>query len=110
VRGFMINKLKKVYKKPRLIVIDTILLNLALLFSFMLRFDGFWMSEIYITYFLLISVFGIIILYFSGLYNKIWQYASIEELLSIIKTVVLINLIFIIYIFFPSSSKNVKIF
>ncbi len=96
----MLDKLKKVYKKPRLIIIDLLLLNFAFSLSFILRFDGFWTDYINISYFLIITAIGIIVLYFSNLYNKMWQYASIAELTSIIKTTILINLIFVIYIYF----------
>jgi hypothetical protein len=46
----MIEFLLKLYKKPRLIIIDLILVNLAVLFSFILRFDEAWMRYFRIEY------------------------------------------------------------
>mgnify|MGYP006294608631 FL=1 len=94
------NILNKLYKKSRLIVVDLFLLNLALIISFMLRFDGLWSNYFNPTYLLVVTVIGGIILYFSNLYNRMWKYASIAELRSVIKVSVLINLVFVIYIFF----------
>jgi FlaA1/EpsC-like NDP-sugar epimerase len=94
------NLLSKLYKKSRLIIVDLFLINLALFFSFMLRFDGYWINSFSPTYLIVISFISGIILYFSNLYNKMWKYASIAELRSVIKVATLINLVFVIYIFF----------
>ncbi|MGM0500709.1 MAG: polysaccharide biosynthesis protein [Bacillota bacterium] len=96
----MIEFLLKVYKKPRLIVIDLILINLAVLSSFILRFDEAWLQYFKIEYLFLVTVISFIILYFSSLYNKMWQYASMSELYSIFKTTILINLALVIYVYF----------
>lgn len=101
----MLEFLEKVYRrKPALIVIDILLLNLALFISFLLRFNGDVFSYLDFTYFLILTLIGFIVLYFSDLYNRIWQYASIGELLLIFKVSMLINLLLVFYIFISRSS------
>lgn len=96
----MNNRLIKFYKKPRLIIIDLILINLALIISFYIRFDDNWLFYIKYSYFIVITLGSFAVLYFSGIYNKMWQYASIGELSSIIRAAIFINLLFVIYVFF----------
>lgn len=98
----MLNKLIKLYKKPYLIIIDIFLINIALFFSYLLRFDRFFLNYINYRSFIAITLFGIIALYITNIYNKIWHYASIAELKAIIKTSVIINVLFIAYIYFFS--------
>lgn len=100
----MLDLMVRMYKKPRLIMLDIILLNMALLFSFIMRFDGNWLRYFNYSYCIVITIIGMVILYFSNLYNKIWQYASIGELISILKITVLINLTLILYVFLSQSS------
>ncbi|MFI5358988.1 MAG: polysaccharide biosynthesis protein [Halanaerobiales bacterium] len=101
----MLEFLEKIYRrKSALIVIDIILLNLALFISFLLRFNGDVFSYLDFTYFLILTLIGFIVLYFSDLYNRIWQYASIGELLLIFKVSMLINLLLVFYIFISRSS------
>lgn len=94
------NFLSKIYKKTRLIFIDLFLINFALFFSFILRFDGYWSNYFKPIYLLIITIISGIVLYFSNLYNKMWKYASISELRSLIRASVLINIFFVIYVFF----------
>lgn len=101
----MLEYLERIYRrKPALIIIDIILLNLALFISFILRFNGDVFNYLDFTYFMLISSIGLIILLFSNLYNRIWQYASIGELLTIFKVSALINLLLVFYIYISRSS------
>ena len=96
----MFNKLiNKIYKKTRLIIIDLFLINFALFASFYLRFDGNWQQYFDIEYLFEITIISAIILYFSNLYNKMWKYASISELRSLIRASIVINSIFVVYIF-----------
>ena len=96
----MFNKLiNKIYKKTRLIIIDLFLINFALFASFYLRFDGNWQQYFDIEYLFVITIISAIILYFSNLYNKLWKYASISELRSLIRASIIINSIFVVYIF-----------
>ena len=96
----MFNKLiNKIYKKTRLIIIDLFLINFALFASFYLRFDGNWQQYFDIEYLFVIIIISAVILYFSNLYNKMWKYASISELRSLIRASIVINSIFVVYIF-----------
>src|SRR6056297_925356 len=107
----MIEKLMKLYKKPYLIIIDIFLINLTLLFSYILRFDVVFLNYIKYEFFIVITIIGFISLYLTNIYNKIWHYASIAELKAIIKTSVIINTLFIIYLYFflISFSRSVVI-
>ena len=96
----MLEYLLKLYKKPRLIIIDLLLINFALIFSFILRFDELWMQYFKVDYLIAITVISSIILFFSSLYNKMWQYASMSELSSIFKATLAINVVFVIYLYF----------
>jgi len=96
----MFNKLiNKIYKKTRLIIIDLFLINFALFASFYLRFDGNWQQYFNFEYLVVVTIISGIILYFSNLYNKMWKYASISELRSLIRASIIINSIFVVYIF-----------
>ncbi len=96
----MLDILKKIYTKPRLIILDLILLNLSLMVSFYFRFSAEWAAYWDYIYLLPLIIIGIIVLYNSDLYNKIWSYASIQELKSIIKVSVIINTLLIVSFFF----------
>jgi FlaA1/EpsC-like NDP-sugar epimerase len=96
----MIEYLLKLYKKPRLIVIDLILINLAVISSFILRFDESWLNYFSFEYLMAVTIISFFVLYFSSLYNKMWQYASMSELYSIFKATITINTLFVIYIYF----------
>lgn len=70
-----------------LILLDIILINLAIFSSYYLRFDGAIPSEYKMTFIQTVGVgtfVYIAVFIFFGLYKKLWQYASIGELLSIV--------------------------
>lgn len=105
------NFLTKFYKKPRLLILDLILLNLALISSFILRLDGNWLNFFRYYYLIIISIVGLGVLYKSNLYNKIWHYASIKDLEDIVKQVIIINLVFaiIVYLFRLNLPRSILI-
>lgn len=73
-----------------LITVDIILVNLSIVTALMLRFDGAVPAQFYATYREMALVYTAIwvgTFYFLGLYKKLWQYASIGELISIIGAV-----------------------
>ena len=92
--SLILDLINRIFKKPKLILADVLLLNLSLLLSFILRFDDRWLSRFTPAYLLIISIIGLLTLYFLGLYNKMWRYASIAELKIIIKAIVLTNVFF----------------
>jgi len=71
-------------------LIDAVLVNLAGFGSFYLRFEGTIPEEYFLTYYhtawagtlIYLAVFSLF-----GLYNRLWQYASISELISILYAV-----------------------
>lgn len=98
-------------KDKKLIVFDIILILLSLYLAILLRFD-FGLSVEFHEYmkFFRVSIIPVIVItiFFNcifNLYNSIWKYASIQELMSIVYSLSLSNIIFIIY----SYSINYKI-
>lgn len=68
-------------------LVDALLINMAAFGSFYIRFEG----DIPLTYKVIYThaafastILYLIVFYMFGLYNRLWQYASIGELLSII--------------------------
>lgn len=87
-------------KNKKLVLYDIILVILGLYLSLILRFD-FNIPKEYMFFFKISIVPVIVITLFINkifnLYNSIWKYASIEELMSIVCSVTVSNIIFIIY-------------
>lgn len=100
----MLNFITRIYKKPMLFLVDLILLNIAFALSFILRFDSEWLLYLEYTNLIVFSAISAAVLLYSGLYNKIWRYASISELNTIIKNFMLINLLFMAYLVFFKGS------
>lgn len=73
-----------------LMLIDAMLINLAAFGSFYLRFEGDIKLEDYQIYnhtAVAATILYIAVFYVFGLYNRLWQYASTGELLSIVYAV-----------------------
>lgn len=73
-----------------LMLIDALLINLAAFGSFYLRFEGNIPLEYFLTYYhtaIAATVLYLVVFYLFGLYNRLWQYASTGELLSIVYAV-----------------------
>ena len=71
-------------------LIDAVLVNLAAFGSFYLRFEGNIPQEYFLTYYHTAwagTLIYLVIFSLFGLYNRLWQYASISELLSILYAV-----------------------
>lgn len=77
----------KIYtKRIFLLIIDTLLINLAVYISLVFRFDGIipeYFLQVYISTFAYITVIEVAIYYFFGLYRSLWSYASIDELIQV---------------------------
>jgi len=93
-------KLRKINK---LVILDIVFVVLSLYLAFLLRFD-FGMDYAYKEYlnFALMSIVPFVLItiacnHLFSLYSRIWRYASIEELLSIVLSVSLSNIVFIVY-------------
>ncbi|MCK4257782.1 MAG: polysaccharide biosynthesis protein [Halanaerobiales bacterium] len=78
-------------------------IQLALLFSFLLRFEGILPTEflkIYGPLIIPITAFKIASFVFNNLYKKVWRYANLHELVSIFQGVTLGSVLFVGYVFF----------
>ncbi|KGN03517.1 nucleoside-diphosphate sugar epimerase [Clostridium novyi A str. 4570] len=89
----------------KFLVYDIVLVTFFLYFALLLRFD-FHIPQEYIVFFKLsivpVIVISVICNAIFHLYDRIWKYASIEELISIVYSVSLSNIIFIFYSYFIS--------
>ncbi|AWI06863.1 polysaccharide biosynthesis protein [Clostridium drakei] len=87
-------------KDKKLIIYDIIFLIVSLYFAFLLKFNFKIPAEDML--FLKLSLIPMVVITlifnkFFKLYNSIWKYASIEELMSIIYSISISNIIFVIY-------------
>jgi FlaA1/EpsC-like NDP-sugar epimerase len=92
-------------KDKRFIINDVIIVILSLYIALLLRFD-FNISSEYIVFFELsvipVTLITITFNKFFDLYSNIWKYASVEELISIVYSISLSSVVFIIYSYFIS--------
>ncbi|MGO1528919.1 MAG: polysaccharide biosynthesis protein [Senegalia sp. (in: firmicutes)] len=101
-------------KKKRIIMllaIDIFLISTAFLVSFYLRFDmniPWNIMQLYIDNIFAITLIKILVFAYFGIYNSLWRYASIDELMQVIVAVILANAGMISYLYvmnihFPRS-------
>ena len=98
-------------KSLYLMLIDVVLVNLAAFGSFYLRFEGNIPHEYFLTYyhtawagtFIYLVIFSLF-----GLYNRLWQYASISELISILYAVTVgtSSVVIVVYFLAPMRYPN----
>ena len=78
--------MKAYSRKLCLLFTDILLINLAVYAALVFRFDGA-ISEFYLDRFIdsiiTITILKVVIFALFGLYNSLWVYASIEEMLQI---------------------------
>ncbi|KOF55966.1 MULTISPECIES: polysaccharide biosynthesis protein [Clostridium] len=96
-------------KENRFFVIsDIIMVTMSLYIALLLKYD-FMVDTRYIKLFKVsivpVIVFMIIFNRIFNLYNNMWKYASIDELLSIVYSVSLTNIVFIVYSYILSHMK-----
>ncbi|SHF52015.1 NDP-sugar epimerase, includes UDP-GlcNAc-inverting 4,6-dehydratase FlaA1 and capsular polysaccharide biosynthesis protein EpsC [Caldanaerobius fijiensis DSM 17918] len=73
-------------RKVSLLIIDTLLLNIAYFFSFYLRFDYNIPYQYFIVYeksFYLVTLISIVTFIFFKQYNKIWRYANLRDIMEL---------------------------
>ena len=78
------------WKRKILLLIDLFLINLTLWLSFVVRFEGkipLHYKSKWLYYVILITSLRIICFIFFGLYNSLWGYSSLPEMIQIIKAV-----------------------
>lgn len=81
-------------------ILDLILANLAIYIALWLRFEGIIPRSYLDTYLVngwLLSLLAITVFYTLGMYNNIWQYASVYELGLILVSVTAYNLVVVGY-------------
>jgi len=98
-------------KSLSLMLVDAVLVNLAAFGSFYLRFEGNIPQEYFMTYYHTAWAGTLIYLVtFSlfGLYNRLWQYASISELISILYAVTVgtSSVVLVVYFLAPMRYPN----
>ncbi|WP_053954702.1 polysaccharide biosynthesis protein [Inediibacterium massiliense] len=98
--------LKKIYNII-LVFADLVLINVAYILAFILRFDGDFMYaveaskyvDIYLHHFVTFTLIKLAVFYIFGLYNNLWKYASVEELIQIVTTSFVANTAILSYTF-----------
>ncbi|MDP3385836.1 MAG: nucleoside-diphosphate sugar epimerase/dehydratase [Eubacteriales bacterium] len=101
------------YRNLFLLFADIILLALSVILAYMLRFDGTISAvnrevisqHLFITILIKLTVF-----YFFKLYNSLWAYASVEELVQIVAGTLLAQGVVVIYLFFAQAPVPRSIF
>ena len=84
------------------ILMDAVFIILAYFIAIFLRFDG--ISSFYYSYFLsnilIVLILKLTLLALFNMYNTMWKYASVEELIKIVEGVFVANLIsgFVLYL------------
>ncbi|MBS4538837.1 polysaccharide biosynthesis protein [Clostridium sp. D2Q-11] len=103
--------MKKQKRIAVLLFTDIILINMAFLVSFYLRFDTSVpqnILQLYIDNIIAITLIKILIFSLFGIYNSLWRYASIDELVQVISAVIVANTAVLSYLYirqihFPRS-------
>lgn len=93
-------------------IIDIVLVNIALYGALYLRFDGAIPANYLESYGKLILPFTVILIasfFLMGLYNRLWQYASIGELFSVIMAVTLGTVLNIALLYFIMQSGQLPL-
>ena len=101
-------------RRSLMVVIDALLVNVAIFLAFLIRYEQlpstFWTT--YLSYVVPMTVIRILSLRFFGLYNRVWQYASIGELVSTIKAVsagTILNSFYLFFVVQQSFSRGVVV-
>lgn len=82
-----------------LIFLDVLIINLTIWLSFMIRFEGripHSYQNQWLYFAVLINTIRIISFYLFGLYNSLWSYSSLPEMIQIIKAVTVSSLLIIL--------------
>lgn len=94
--------MKRRIRTAYLVAVDIGLLILSLFLSFLIRFEGkfpveyFDLADRFLVSVILIKI---VVLFLFGLYNSLWEYASIEELLKISAASIVANTVMLSFLF-----------
>lgn len=98
-----------------LVFADVIFMNIAYILAFLLRFEFSVESDIFNGYFAVyvnnlfwITLLTVLVYWAFGLYNSLWKYAGMDELLKVVMAVIAAEIIILVYLeftqqFFPRS-------
>lgn len=98
IRGAI--NMKKSTKVASLVLLDVFFINLAFLLSVYIHYEGDVSSEVLIKYVQLIVMllpFKLMIYKMFTLYNSLWEYASIEELIKVVGAITIANIVSVTY-------------
>ncbi|MBV1758478.1 MAG: polysaccharide biosynthesis protein [Dethiosulfatibacter sp.] len=101
------------YRNLFLLFADIILLALSVILAYLLRFDGSIPAihrEVISQHLVFTIVIKLIIFYFFKLYNSLWVYASVEEMIQIITAAVVAQGAVVVYLFFAQAFVPRSIF
>lgn len=93
-----------------LLLIDSAIIVAATYLALYIRFDGNVESQYYemiTTYLPFVLVVRLCLLYLCGLYNRLWRYAGVRELLMVVGSVTLSSLILVMIV--PGLPRSVHI-
>jgi len=95
----------KFYRRIYWVIQDLLLINFALMLSLILRFGRDWLSNFYQfkELFIYFSISYIVFAMLFKLYNRLWRYISISDLLLIAKTVTMAVIISLLYLNFVTG-------
>ena len=94
----MTKKIRRYY----LALFDIVVINIAVIFALALKYDFVIPKEqwtFYLSVAILLSGGKLVVFHMFSLYDSLWEYASIEELMKIIVAVMLSSVFGLIYIF-----------
>lgn len=93
----------KLSRQLFLIAADILTVNVAFLLTLFLHFEGDIPSEIisiYLSSVFILTVGKLLIYRFFDLYNSLWSYASVEELVKILLAVIVANVFGVFYLIY----------
>jgi len=98
----------KIHSRHLLLLgLDIMIINIAFVVAFLLRFDfnilgveSYTYFYLYITNVVEITVLKILVLYLFGMYNSLWRYTSIDELAKIVGALVVGTMACMVYLDF----------
>ena len=91
-------------KKKRLgilLIVDILIVTFSMIMSLLLRFDLFIIPSRFLypalRFLPLDIIIAISVLALFKMYNRVWTYASMDEVISALKSAVVIEIIYILY-------------
>ena len=93
--------MKKNYHFSGLMLVDIIIINIAIMLSYIIRFDANIDPRYFDTYLsmiLAVTIIKIIVLYLFGMYRRMWRYAGIKDLIFIMYAAIVANFVAVAYV------------